>query len=317
MLRLLAVLILTATAALTFAQQSSPPEYTLNVDVELVQLPVSVVDKNGHPVRGLRQEDFAVYEDKVMQDIVLFKQEDVPLSVGLVVDASGSMQMKHDRLSKAALTFVQESNPEDETFIVSFADYARLVQDFTTDHRRLKRALDRISPAGDTALYDAVRFASKRFENAFHDKKVLLVVSDGQDNRSDHKLDEVLDHIRESDFVVYTVGLFGLDGFNSNWPFKPKAKKVLEGFAKVTGGRAFFPKSLEDVDEVCRRIARDLRNQYTIGYRPSNEKRDGSWRVVKVQLNPSKRMPKATVRTRQGYYAPSISNAQTNPSVVR
>jgi Ca-activated chloride channel family protein len=304
------MLMLVAGAPLSSAQAPYPTDYTLNVQVEFVALPVSVVNKEGHPVTGLSQEHFKVYEDRVMQDIALFKQEDAPLSVGLVIDSSGSMREKQDRVRTAALTFVQESNPQDETFVVSFSDRPRLEQDFTSNGDNLDRSMTGMVSEGSTALYDAVVFAARRLEKGLHEKKVLLVVSDGQDNKSRYRLDEVLETIRESKIILYTVGLMGSDATSTDsWPFKSKARKALEQLAKVTGGRTFFPKSINDVDEVCRRIARDLRSQYTLGYRPSNGRLDGSWRNVKVQVNPPKGTSKVRVHTKQGYYAPSARSS--------
>jgi VWFA-related protein len=307
MLRVLLTLALLASVTFSWAQETQKTDYTLDVQVQFVELPVTVLDKEGYPFRGLNKEHFKVYEDKVMQDISLFKQEDTPLTVGLVLDSSSSMVSKKNRLSAAALTFVQESNPEDETFIMGFSDRPKLEQDFTSDLEKLRRSLDRIVARGNTALYDGVQLAAQHLENGFHEKKVLLVVSDGEDNRSNYKLDELLEEIRESKVIVYTVGLMSSDiGFAGFGPLKGKARKGLEELAKVTGGRAFFPKSVDDVDEVCRRIARELRNHYTIGYRPSNERLDGKYRKVKVQLDAPKGTPKLSVRTKQGYYAPSV-----------
>ena len=295
-------LILLAAVTVCPAQKVDDFDYKLGVNVELVQLPVSVLDKNGFPVRGLQREHFAVYEDKVLQDISLFKQEDIPLSVGLVIDASGSMSDKRDRLNIAAMTFVRESNPEDETSVVSFGDDVNLEQDFTTNTHRLSRALDGIPSNGNTSLYDAVFLAAKHLqEAAFHEKKVLLVVSDGEDNHSKYKLKEVLNAIKESKIILYTIGLLSPDPTGM---YTDAGKKVLKQLAEVTGGASFFPKNISDAEDVCRRIARDLRNQYTIGYRPSNDKLDGAWRKVLVQVSPPKSIAKVKVRTKQGYYAP-------------
>jgi Ca-activated chloride channel homolog len=305
MFRLLPCSILIVGITASSAQSPQKTDYTINVQVEFVELPVSVVDRDGHPVRGLTQEHFSVYEDRVMQDIAVFKQEDAPVSVGLVIDASSSMADKRDRVGAAALTFVGESNPEDEAFIVSFADRPTLEQDFTSNVNTLGYSLNRIRTWGTTSLYDAVSFAAEHLANGFNDKRVLLIVSDGADNKSRLKLNEVLDQLRESKITVYTVGLLSSDdGFIAFGPFRSKARKALEQFASVTGGQAFFPKSIRDVDEVCRRIARDVRNQYTIGYKPSNNTLDGSWRGVRVQVNPPKGLTKVQARTKQGYYAP-------------
>jgi VWFA-related protein len=303
----LALMIL-AAATISPAQNRDDQDYKLGVNVELVQLPISVLDKKGFPVKGLQPEHFAVYEDKVLQNISLFKQEDIPLSVGLVIDASSSMYDKRDRLSVAAMTFVRESNPEDETAILSFGDIVNLEQEFTTNTNKLNRALNGIPSNGNTALYDAVVLAAQHVkEEGFHEKKVLLVVSDGEDNHSKYKLKQVLTAIQESKIIVYTVGLLSQD---TEGVFGDEGKKALKQLAEAGGGASFFPKDPGDVQEVCRRIARDLRNQYTIGYRPSNEKLDGSFRKVTVKVSPPKTVPKVTVHTKKGYYAPVSHETQ-------
>ncbi|SRR5213593_2868943 len=312
MLRFWFALTLLAAATLSPARSLQDHDYKLSVDVELVQLPVSVLDEKGVPVLDLRKEIFAVYEDKILQNISLFKQEDVPLSVGLVVDTSGSMANKLNSLNTAAMTFVQESNPEDETAILSFGDDVNLDQDFTTNTRKLNRALGGITPNGNTSLYDAVFLAAKYLnEEGSREKKVLLIISDGEDNHSKYKLHEVLEVIRESKIILYSVGLLGTDaGLLNAGVFAATGKKALKQLAEVTGGAAFFPKSVNDAEAVCKRIARDLRNQYTIGYRPSNNKLDGSWRRTVVQVNLPKTAPKVQVRTKRGYYAPVAPQAR-------
>jgi VWFA-related protein len=309
MLRRSLALILLAAVTLSSAQ--SLDEFKLRVDVELVQLPVSVLDKNGLPVRGLKQEYFSIFEDKVQQNITLFKQEDVPLSVAIVIDASGSMLDKLDRLNAAAMTFIRESNPADETSIVSFADEVYLEQDLTNNTQILGRVLSEIASTGSTAFYDAVYLAARHLQReAIHEKKVLLVLSDGEDNKSKYNLKQVLKLLGESRITLYSIGLlsygastYGLQG--------QTGKKALKQLSEVTGGVPFFPKSVKDVEEICAKIARDLRNQYTIGYRPSNTKLDGSWRKVVVQLKPPRHMPKLKVRTKQGYYAPLSGETRT------
>src|SRR5262245_13285117 len=208
MLRCWLVFGLLAAATLSSAQNINinDRDYNLTVDVELVQLPVSVLDKQGLPVRGLQQENFTIYEDKVQQDITLFKHEDIPLSIALVIDSSGSMSDKLERLQASAMTFVRESNPDDETSIVSFADEVNLEQNFTRNQRKLSQALAGIIPRGNTSLYDAVFLAARDLnEQGSHEKKVLLVISDGEDNKSKYKLKEVLSAIRESKIILYAV----------------------------------------------------------------------------------------------------------------
>jgi Ca-activated chloride channel family protein len=301
MLRISIPLVLLSVVMLSSAQ-------SISVDVELVQLSVSVQDKHGLPVQGLQRQHFAVYEDKVLQDISLFKQEDIPLSVALVVDTSGSMLSKLNRVNSAAMTFVRESNPADETAIVTFGTSVTLDQRFTSNTDELSRSLAGIVPDGYTALYDAVFQAAKYLrEKGSQDKKVLLVISDGDDNRSKYKLKEVLESIRESKIIVYSIGLLTSDA--NSLPYATEGKKALKQFAEVTGGAAFFPIGVKEVEQVCKRIARDLRNQYTIGYKPSNDKMDGSWRKIVVHVGGSKTVPKVTVHTKQGYYAPVAREA--------
>jgi VWFA-related protein len=303
----LAIAVVLTWATLAAAQNPEDHDFSVSVNVELVQLSVSVLDKHGYPVQGLEKQHFAVYEDKVLQDISLFKQEDIPLSVGLVVDMSSSMYDKLHSVSSAAMTFVRESNPHDETAIVTFSNFATLEQDFTTNTHALSRALSGIAPLGNTALYDAVLLAARHLrDNGIQDKKVLIVISDGQDNDSKYQLKHVLEALKESKIIVYSIGLLGPDSGNSTYSnmLEDDGKKALKQLAEVTGGSAFFPSGVREVERVCRRIARDLRNQYTIGYKPSNEKLDGSWRKTLVRVNAPKGFPSVKVRTKQGYYAP-------------
>jgi Ca-activated chloride channel homolog len=315
MLRALISLTLITAAVLPSAQISvKEDDYHLNVNVELVQLPVSVVDKQGLPVRGLQPEHFEVYEDKVLQQISLFQAEDTPLSVVIVVDTSSSMADKLKSLNTAAMTFVRESNPEDETAILSFGDGVRINQDFTTNTNRVNSALEGITPFGNTALYDAVLAAAQYFnDHASRQKGALLVISDGEDNHSHHKLAEALRTIQESKVTLYSIGLLGADpGFAGGgiWgSFGDAGNRALSRLSEATGGAAFFPKGIRNVEEMCKRIAHDLRYQYTIGYKPSNEKLDGSWRKTLVRVHPPRNTPRFKVRAKPGYYAPIAKEA--------
>jgi len=293
-----------ASATFASAQDLGDRDYKLRVDVELVQLPVSVVDKHGLPVRGLPREAFSVYEDKIQQDISIFKQEDTAVSVGLVIDVSGSMLAKLNKLKAAANTFIRESNPMDETAIVTFAEDVFLDQDFSGKNGSFD-GLGDLRSNGGTAFYDAVYLAAKYLEdNGSHEKKVLIVVSDGEDNKSRYTLSQVLRAVGESKIIVYTVGLLSSDLYGYTVE-ADGAKKGLQQLAEVTGGAFFSPKNENQVEEICTRIARDLRNQYTIGYRPSNQNNDGSWRKVVVKFTPPKNTPSLKIRTKQGYYAPT------------
>jgi Ca-activated chloride channel family protein len=314
MLRCSLSLILLAAATLASAQILENPDYKVTVDVELVQLPVSVLDKHGLPVRGLQQEHFSVYEDKIPQRISLFTQEDIPLSVGLVIDVSGSMLEKLDRLNTAVTTFIGESNPQDETFLVTFEDEVFLESDFTGDPRDFIRSLVGTPSSRGTALYDAVFVTSKYLKrSASQAKKVLLVVSDGEDNKSKYNLAQARQAVGEDKIIVYTIGLLSSD--SSVYGMQDTGKTALKQLAEGTGGASFFPQKISEVEDVCRKIARDLRNQYTIGYRPSNQNLDGTWRKVVVRINPPKTMPHLKVRTKQGYYAPTTRNQQAQESM--
>jgi VWFA-related protein len=295
--------------------QKQDRDYTLSVDVELVQLPISVLDRDGRPVNGLTKDHFTVFEDDTEQEIKLFKHEDIPLSLGLVIDNSGSMRNKRERVNSAALTFVRESNPEDETFIVNFDDSAYLEQEFTGSIGDLIDALDNLDTRGETALYDAVYLSVDHAKAGKKDKRAILLISDGEDNTSKYGLNKVIEALRESKVTLYAIGLLEENdqrgGLFKKSPSK-KAKEVLQQFAELTGGQAFFPKSLDEVEDLCKMIAHDLRNHYTIGYTPSNRKLDGSWREVRVKVNPPKNVSKVTVRTKQGYYAPNAAPVTSN-----
>ena len=310
------VIILSVSTTCILAQDAGHQDknYAVSVDVQLVQLPVSVLDKDGHPVNGLRKEDFEIFEDGVQQEISFFTHDDVPISVGLVIDNSASMHNKRERVNSAALSFVRESNPQDETFIVDFDDEAYLDHDFTNSINDLVAALGPLDTRGETALYDAVYLSAAHLDEGKKDKKALLVITDGEDNASKYSREKVLSKLRESKVTVYAIGL--LEENDSREPFfgksqspTRKAKEVLQQFAQATGGRAYFPRSVEEIGPLCRSIARDLRNQYTIGYTSSNEKVDGIWRRTTVRLNPSKVLSRVTVSAKEGYYAPRTQDS--------
>src|SRR5215831_17223843 len=283
------VIILSVSTTCIFAQDAGHQDknYAVSVDVQLVQLPVSVLDKDGRPVNGLRKDDFEVFEDGVEQEISFFTHDDVPISVGLVIDNSASMHNKRERVNSAALSFVRESNPQDETFIVDFDDEAYLDHDFTNSINDLVAALGPIDTRGETALYDAVYLSAAHLDEGKKDKKALLVITDGEDNASKYSREKVLSKLRESKITVYAIGLLEEGESRGLFPGKSpsrKGKEVLEQFALATGGRAFFPKSIEEIGPICRTIAHDLRNQYTLGYVPSNKRLDGTWRRITVRV---------------------------------
>lgn len=281
-------------------------EFTLSVDVDLVTLPVSVLDRDGLPVDGLEQEHFRIFEDDVEQQISLFRKEDAPISVGLVIDTSGSMSTKRREVSAAALDFVRESNPEDETFIVTFNDEAFLEQNFTRSIGNLTDALENVYTRGETAMNDAIYLALEHVEGeGALDKKALLVITDGEDHVSIYDHDEVMERIRQSDVAIYAIGLLTDDGGGGLFRRSPseKARDALEEITEAAGGRAFFPESLEDVEVICRQIAHDLRNQYTIGYHSTNPAHDGTLRDVEVRVDRPRGFPRMEVHTKTSYRA--------------
>jgi Ca-activated chloride channel family protein len=272
---------------------------TLNVD--LVVLHTTVLDDRQRFADGLKQENFRVFEDKMEQKLSVFKREDVPVSMGLVIDNSGSMRDKRPRVNEAALTLVQASNPQDEAFVVNFNDdfYLDLDKDFTSSVSELKEALERIDSRGSTALYDAIIGSMDHLKKASKDKRVLLVVTDGEDNTSHNTLERTIREIQKTDTVIYTIGLLSQERGKS----KNKAKKALEDIAKVSGGASYFPENVEDVHVICEQVAHDIRNQYILAYYPTNNKRDGTFRAVSVEVVPPRGRGKLVARTRNGYYA--------------
>jgi Ca-activated chloride channel family protein len=291
-------------------------EFSISVDTIEVQLPVSVLDKEGRPVDGLKQEHFQVFEDKVLQTIKSFRHEDIPLSLGLVIDNSGSMRNKRERVNSSALAFVRESNPEDETFIINFDDSAYLEQDFTGSIGDLIDALENIDARGETALYDALYLAADKVtKDGKKDKKALLVITDGEDTASKYGINKTMEALRQAKITLYAVGLLEEDDQRGGLFKKPpskKAKEDLQKFAEVTGGQAYFPKSLDEVEDLVKHIAHDLRNHYTISYTPTNRNLDGTWRDVTVKINAPKNMPKFTFHTKPGYYAPKPEKVSNN-----
>jgi Ca-activated chloride channel homolog len=282
------------------APESKQGRIALNVN--LVVLHTSVLDDRGKFVDGLTEENFRVYEDKVEQKLSVFKREDIPVSMGLVIDNSGSMRDKRPRVNEAALTLVQSSNPQDEAFVVNFNDdfYLDLDKDFSSSIPELKEALERIDARGSTALYDAIIGSLDHLKKGSKEKKVLLIVTDGEDNTSRNSLEKTIREIQKTDTVIYTIGLLSQESKKS----AKNAKRALTEIALASGGVAFFPENVEDVHSICEQVAHDIRHQYTLAYYPSNSTRDGSFRSVHVDVIPPRGHGKLVARTRNGYYAP-------------
>jgi VWFA-related protein len=270
-------------------------------DTRLVVLPTTVMDKNGHLVTTLPKEAFTVVENGVQQEIKQFKREDVPVSMGLIIDNSGSMREKRAKVEAAALALVKASNPEDEVFIVNFNDEAFLDnpygKDFTSDIQEMEDALKRIDSRGGTAMRDAIRMSIDHVkEKAHKDKKVLVVVTDGNDNSSVVGLEDLVKAAQQSEVLIYAVGLLTDEERRE----AKRAEKALEALAEATGGETFFPRDVSEVERIATQVAHDIRNQYTIAYTPLNQAMDGSFRQIKVTV---KAAGNPTVRARSGYYA--------------
>ncbi len=263
------------------------------------------MNDRGQFVSGLKESDFHVTEDKADQKISIFSQEDVPVSMGLVIDNSGSMREKRPEVNAAALTLVKTSNPQDEAFVVNFNDdfYLDTVHDFTNDINEMKDALERIDARGSTALYDAVIGSLDHLKKGAKDKKVLLVVTDGVDNASRRTLANAVQEAQRSDALIYSIGIFSDDDIKHNRGDMKKARRALTELATSTGGLPFFPENVTDTVAICGQIARDIRNQYTVAYYPTNTAQDGTYRTVQVSVTPQHGSGKLQVRTRAGYYA--------------
>ena len=289
--------------------QQSAQDNKIRVDVNLVVLHTTVLDDRGKFADGLKQDNFRVFEDKVEQKLSVFKREDIPVSMGLVIDNSGSMRDKRPRVNAAAITLVEASNPGDEAFVVNFNDdfYLDLDKDFTNSVPELKEALERIDARGSTALYDAIIGSLDHVKKGSKDKKVLLVVTDGEDNTSHNSLEKTIREIQKTDTVIYTIGLLSEESKRS----AKRAKRALEDIAKASGGMSYFPENVADVKTICEQVAHDIRNQYTLAYYPTNTKRDGTFRAVQVEVIPPRGRGKLVARTRNGYYAPGSSPSGT------
>jgi len=281
-------------------------QYTYRSQVNEVTLSAVVLDARKHLITNLARTNFAVYEDNQPQTITSFRREDIPVSIGIVVDNSGSMRTKRAAVTKAVLNLIQSSNPQDEVFVVNFNDDPYLDQDFTNSLGPLREALDRVDSRGGTALYDAVIASADHLaKGAKKEKKVLLVVTDGVDNESRESLESAIRKVQDDNGpTIYTIGILGDE------PGIKRAKRALQSLSDQTGGVAFFPKDLVEVDEISQEVARDIRNQYSITYKPTNPRSNGGYRKVKVEAR-APGYKDLQVRTRDGYFADEKRTAST------
>jgi VWFA-related protein len=292
----------------TPSKEDQDGTFVIRKDVDEVVLHATVIDGKDRIVTDLDRGAFTVFEDGKQQNIISFRHEDIPVAMGIVIDNSGSMREKRAKVNQAALNLVRSSNPQDEVFVVNFNDEYYLDQDFTNDLLKLKEALEKIDAKGGTALYEAiVASAAHLKDNAKLERKVLFVVTDGEDNASRESLEEAVKQLQvENGPSVYAIGILGVE------EHPKRARRALEIISQRTGGLAFFPKTLDEVDEISKQVAHDIRNQYTIGYRPTNPRASGGFRTIRVEAK-TKGRNKLTVRTKSGYYA----GAQTRASAAK
>jgi Ca-activated chloride channel homolog len=268
---------------------------------QLVDLAVSVLDKNGKPVNGIPRSAFQVFENNIPQPIKVFRAEDAPVSIGIVIDNSGSMRDKRARVAAAALALVTHSNPQDEEFIVDFNDDTYLDQPFTNDIKKLETTLARIDSQGGTAMRDAISLSIDYMKQAAtRERKVLLVVTDGNDNTSNIELEPLVRKAQESEVLIYCIGLLSEEDAHD----RKSAQHALKELAEASGGQDYYPKDLAEVEKITPEVAHEIRNQYILAYSPTNPALDGTYRQIKVKLTG---YGNATVRTRNGYYASPAS----------
>jgi Ca-activated chloride channel family protein len=277
------------------------PGSFIRMNVDLVLVPVTVTDPMNRLVTGLEKEDFQVYESNREQKIRSFAAEDAPVSIGIIFDLSGSMTSKLVRAKESILQFIKTANPLDEFFVIGFNDRPELIEDFTSSVEDIEARLATVRSGHRTALLDAIYYGVAKMKDARHERKALLVVSDGGDNRSRYTEGEVRAQVREADVEIYSIGIF--DPYAPT-PEERTGPQLLEDISDVTGGRLFRVDDIDELGDIAEKISTELRNQYVIGYRPEDLTRDGKWRKVKVKVNPPPGLPPLTIYARTGYYAP-------------
>ncbi len=277
------------------------PGSFIRLNSDLVLVPVTVTDPMNRLVTGLEQSDFQVFDDNSRQKITSFSCDDAPVSIGIIFDLSGSMTSKLVRARDAILSFIKTSNPQDEYFVIGFNDRPELIEDFTSSVDDIEARLATVHAGHRTALLDAIYYGIVKMRQARHERKALLVVSDGGDNRSRYTEGEVKALVRESDVEIFSMGIF--DPYAPT-PEERMGPQLLQDISTTTGGRMFRVNNVDELGDIAEKISMELRNQYVIGYRPSDLVRNGKWRKVKVNVNPPPGLPPLTVYARSGYYAP-------------
>ncbi len=294
---------LLAVALCCFVARPQTPD--IRVDTTLVEIPVNVSDSLNRAVIGLDKGNFQIFEDGVEQKIAHFSGEDSPISVGLLVDTSGSMGMKLGLSRNAAAEFLRTMTPNDDAFLVEFADEARLVEHFTSDMKQIDQDMENLRPGGLTALLDGVNLGVSEMKKAKNPRKALIVISDGGDNHSTYTPAQIRQTVRAADVEIYAMGVFEPILFPGLSLEEISGPKLLARLAEQTGGRAFGARDDDQLPAIAQRIGVELRNQYMLGYYPTNTARDGKFREVEVKVTVPKGFPAVKVRWRKGYYAPT------------
>jgi Ca-activated chloride channel homolog len=284
------------------ALATSRRDARIRVDVNLVLVPATVTDPMNRLVTGLERENFELYDNNTGQVIKTFSTEDAPVTIGIIFDLSGSMSSKFLRARKALSEFLRTSNPQDEFFVVGFNDRPAVIVDYTSDVDDVEARMVMLKPENRTALIDAIYLGVNKLRQAKYDRKALLIVSDGGDNRSRYSENELRRVVRESDVQIYSIGIF--DEYAPTTE-EQQGPMLLTDVCEMTGGRMFRVSDVGDMGDIASRISAELRNEYVLGYRPSDMRQDGNWRKLKIRLVPPPGLPALTVHNRQGYYAPS------------
>ena len=281
------------------------PTNGLHMDVDLALINVTVTDPYNRLVTGLDPDNFRVYEDNVEQEVVTFSSEDVPISIGVIFDFSGSMANKIGKAREAALQFFKTANPQDEFFLVSFNERAELTSAFTNSIEDLQSRMMLTAPKGRTALLDAIYLGLSQMRGARNGKRALLILSDGGDNHSRYNESDIKRLVKEADTQLYAIGIFDPLGYRNRTPEELNGPSLLGEVTEMTGGRVFAVENLNELPDIASKIGMELRNQYVLGYRPSNKAHDARWRKIKIKLRAPKGLPPLNVYSKTGYYAPS------------
>ena len=281
------------------------PATGLHLDVDLALVNVTVTDPYNRLVTGLDPDNFRVFEDNVEQEVVTFSSEDVPISIGVIFDCSGSMTNKIGKAREAAVEFFKTANPQDEFFLVSFNERAELTSAFTNSIEDLQSRMMLTPPKGRTALLDAIYLGLSQMRGAHNAKRALLILSDGGDNHSRYNESDIKRLVKEADTQLYAIGIFDPLGYRNRTPEELNGPSLLGEVTEMTGGRVFAVENLNELPDIATKIGMELRNQYVLGYRPSNKAHDARWRKIKIKLRAPKGLPPLNVYSKTGYYAPS------------